>query len=127
MPGDSFHAFVKELLAGVGDITIKRMFGGAGVYADGLMFALLADDTIYLKADEPLRALLKREGSGPFMFTPSKGKRAGEAMEMGYWRLPDAALDDPDVAAVWGRMALAVAKAKAAEKLAKKKPKKRGA
>ena len=49
MADDSFHAFVKELFTGMGPVQIKRMFGGAGVYADGLMFGLLADDTIHIQ------------------------------------------------------------------------------
>jgi DNA transformation protein len=114
MAGDSFHDFVRELFAGLGPVQVKRMFGGAGGYADGLMFLLIADDTIYLKADAALKAELAAEGSAPFVWIPEKGPRQGEHVEMGYWRLPDAALDDPDQAARWGRKALAVAKAKAA-------------
>lgn len=121
-----FHDFVTELFAGMGTVTVKRMFGGAGGYADGLMFLLISDDAIYLKADEPLRAELRGEGSGPFVWEPESGPRAGEKVELGYWRLPDAALDDPDLAAAWGRKALTVAKAKAkAEPKAKKKAKAR--
>ncbi|MBL8544002.1 MAG: TfoX/Sxy family protein [Hyphomonadaceae bacterium] len=113
---DSFHEFVRELFAGIGPIQVKRMFGGAGVYADGLMFALIADDTIYLRTDEALKAALHEEGSGPFIWTPQKGPRSGEQIDMGYWRLPDAALDEPDLAAEWGGKALAIAKTRAAAK-----------
>jgi DNA transformation protein and related proteins len=113
MAGESFHEFVQELFTPMGPIQVKRMFGGAGVYADGLMFALLADETIYIKADDALKAELRQEGCGPFVWIPDSGPRKGERVEMGYWRLPDAALDDPDLAAEWGRRALVVAKAKA--------------
>lgn len=116
----SFHDFVRELFAGMGPVTVKRMFGGAGGYADGVMFLLIADDTIYLKADDALKAELRKEGSGPFVWEPESGPRAGEKVEMGYWRLPEAALDDPELATQWGRKALAIAKAKA-----KAKPKKK--
>ena len=112
MPTDRFHEFVRELFGGVGAINVKRMFGGAGVYAEGLMFALIADETIYLKADAALKAELTREGCGPFIWTPANGPRAGEKVEMGYWRLPDSALDDPDLAVQWARKALRVARAK---------------
>jgi DNA transformation protein len=117
-----FHDFVRELFAGLGEVQIKRMFGGAGVYADGLMFALLADETIYIKTDDALKAALKEEGSGPFVWTPNKGPRAGESVEMSYWRLPEAALDDPELASQWAAKALAAAKSKAT---AKTKPKKK--
>jgi len=117
MADDSFHAFVKELFAGMGPVQIKRMFGGAGGYADGLMFLLLDDDTIHIKAnDEAMKADLIAEGSGPFVWIPQNGPRKGEKIDLGYWRLPEAALDDPDEAVKWGRRALALAKAKAAAK-----------
>lgn len=111
---DSFHEYVKELFAAVGPIQVKRMFGGAGGYADGVMFLLLGNDTIHIKTDDALKAELRAEGSGPFEWTPQNGPRKGETIDLGYWRLPDSALDDPDEAAVWGRKALKIAKAKAA-------------
>jgi DNA transformation protein len=116
---DSFHDYVKELFAGLGTVQIKRMFGGAGGYADGVMFLLLGADTIHIKVDDALKVELREEGSGPFVWTPQNGPRAGEKIDLGYWRLPDSALDDPDEAAAWGRKSLAIAKAKA-----KLKPKK---
>lgn len=117
---NSFHEYVKELFAGVGRVQIKRMFGGAGGYVDGVMFLLLGNDTIYIKSDEALKAELREEGSGPFEWTPQSGPRAGETIDLGYWRLPDSALDDPDEAALWGRKALAIAEAKAKAKPPKK-------
>lgn len=119
----SFHDYVKELFAGLGPVQIKRMFGGAGGYADGVMFLLLADDVIHIKVDDALKADLREEGCGPFVWTPQSGPRAGEAIDLGYWRLPDSALDDPDEAVDWGRRALAVAKAKAAAKSPRSKRK----
>lgn len=121
---DSFDDFVRELFEGVGPVQIKRMFGGAGGYADGVMFLLLGDDAIYIKVDEALKAELREIGCGPFVWEPRSGPRAGEKVDLGYWQLPERALDDPDEAAEWGRKALAVAKAKAAAK-GKPKPKKR--
>lgn len=113
---NSFHEYVKELFAGVGPVQIKRMFGGAGGYIDGVMFLLLGADTIHIKADDALKVELREEGSGPFEWTPQSGPRAGETIDLGYWRLPDSALDDPDEAAVWGRKALAIARSRAASK-----------
>lgn len=122
---DSFHEFVRELFAGLGPVQIKRMFGGAGVYADGQMFALLANETIYIKTDDALKASLTAEGSGPFVWTPNKGPRAGESVEMSYWRLPEAALDDPELAAHWAAKALAAARSKATAKPKSKTKRKR--
>lgn len=106
-----FHAFVEELLAGLGPIAIKRMFGAAGVYANGVMFALIDEDVLYLKADDALKAAMTAEGSVAWTYS-----RAAHTREMGYWRVPEAALDDPDEAVRWARAALAVAHAKQAAK-----------
>jgi DNA transformation protein len=122
MTDNSFHDFVRELFASLGPVSVKRMFGGAGIYFDGVMFGLIADDIIHIKVDDALKQALGEEGSGPFVWTPSSGPRAGELVEMGYWRLPEAALDEPELAAQWGRKALAVAQAKAKAK-PKRKPK----
>ncbi len=110
---DPFHEFVLELLSGVAPIAIRRMFGGAGVFKDGLMFGLLADDQIYLKADDTLRADLMAEGAQPFLYF-----RAGDSkgVDLGYVGLPSAAMDDPDEAVSWARRAIAVALAADAKK-----------
>lgn len=121
---DGFHDFVRELFEEMGPITVKHFFGGGGVYAEGLMFAMTADDGVYLKADDALKTELKAQGCGPFIWEPQSGPRAGERIALGYWRLPDAALDDPQLAALWGRKALKVAKAASKKAPAKKAPKK---
>jgi DNA transformation protein len=120
-PPDPFHEFVAELFAPMGPVSIRRMFGGAGVFRDGLMFALLGDDTIYLKTDAKLRTDLEAEGCAPFVWTKPS---TGEEIDMGYVSLPSSAMDDPDEASAWARRALAVARAKAAAKPVanKKKP-----
>jgi len=112
-PPDPFHEFVIELFAPMGPVSIRRMFGGAGVFRDGLMFALLFSDTIYLKCDPALRAALESEGSAPFLWTKPS---TGEVIDLGYVSLPSSAMDDADEASDWGKRAFAVAKAKAAAK-----------
>jgi DNA transformation protein len=110
---DPFHEFVMELFAQMGPVTIRRMFGGAGVFRDGLMFALIVDDVIYLKADAPLRADLEAEGCVPFVWVrPSDGKQ----VDLGYVSLPTGAMDEPDLASEWGQKAFAVALATKAKK-----------
>lgn len=113
MAGSTFHDFVRELFRAVPGLTIKRMFGGAGIYSQGLMFGLIADDTIHLKTDDALREALSEEGSGPFVWEPKSGPRAGERIDLSYWRLPEAALDDPELAVAWAKKSIAVAQAKA--------------
>lgn len=110
---DPFHEFVLELLSGVAPIAIRRMFGGAGVFKDGLIFGLLSDDQIYLKADDSLRADLMAEGAQPFLYF-REGDSKG--VDLGYVGLPSAAMDDPDEAVSWARRAIAVALAADAKK-----------
>ena len=107
-----FHAFVEELFAGLGPVRIRRMFGGSGIYAGDVMFGLIDDETIYLKVDDALKADLAAEGSVGRAYSRAPGKWT----ETSYWRLPEAALDDPDEALAWARRALAVAAAKTVPK-----------
>jgi DNA transformation protein len=111
---------VAELLEGLGGVSIRRMFGGAGVYAQGVMFALVDDDVTYLKVNDGLRADLEAEGSIQWAYVAPSGPRAGQRMQMGYWSLPEAALDDPEAACAWARRALEAALAKQAAKPRKK-------
>jgi DNA transformation protein and related proteins len=117
---DPFHEFVIELFAPMGPVSIRRMFGGAGVFCDGVMIALLFSDTIFLKTDAALRARLETEGSEPFLWTKPS---TGEIIDMGYVSLPSSAMDDPDEASDWGRQALAVARAAKARSKPKAKKK----
>ena len=111
---NEFHAFVVELLRPLGLIRIKRMFGGAGVYlGEGPMFGLIADDTLYLKVDAALKAELSQAGSGPFAWTPTSGPHAGKSMDLGYWRMPDDALDNPELACIWASLTRKLRKSKA--------------
>ena len=99
-----FRNFLEELLAGFGPVQIKPMFGGAGIYADGVMFGLIADDTLYFKADDGNRGAFEVEGMSPFMY---RGR--GKPVAMSYWRVPERLLDDPEEIADWACSALAAA------------------
>ena len=114
-------AFAVELFSGMGHVEARRMFGGAGLYARGVMFGLLDDEVIYLKVDEPLKADLAALGARPWIYTLNKGPKAGVPQETSYWSLPEAALDDPDEACAWGMLALAVAEALKAAKPVRKR------
>jgi len=98
------EAWLHDLFAPVGPIATRRMFGGIGVYSDGAMFALMADDVLYMKADDETRAAFETAGSHPFTY---EGK--GRPVRTSYWRLPDSALDDPDELKAWADLALAAA------------------
>lgn len=103
---NSFHNHVEDLFARLGRIRIRKMFGGAGVYAGEDMFALLDGERIYIKADETLRADLEGQGSEPFEWT---NPNTGKTIQMSYVSLPDTAMDDPDEANEWGEKALRAA------------------
>lgn len=79
-------AYLEDLFAPFGPIAVKRMFGGQGVFHEGLMIALVADDRLYLKADAEARPAFAAAGGEPFVY---HGK--GKPMEMGYWTVPDTA------------------------------------
>lgn len=100
-----FGEWVREHFHALGRLEIKRMFGGAGVYAAGVMFALLDDGVVWLKGDEALGEAFVDAGSRQFTY-PTKD---GRMMSMGYWSLPEPALDDPDEAVAWARRSLDVA------------------
>jgi DNA transformation protein len=114
-----FREHVRDLLAAIGPLEMKRMFGGIGVYAGGPIFALIDDDVLFLKADQALAAELEAEGSQPFTY----GAAGEERVALGYWSLPESAFDDADEAVGWARRAISVALAAQARK-PKPKPRK---
>ncbi len=110
---DGFIEFVVDQLAGCGTITARRMFGGVGIYADELFFALLGADRLYLKVDDTNRADFEAIGMGPF-------RPYGDDTEvMQYYEVPVGVLEDADELVRWGRKALAVAAAARVRKKAR--------
>ena len=107
----AYKTFIQDLLADFGPVSIRHMFSGAGVYADGVMFAIVVDDTLYLKADEDSAHAFTAEGKGPFTYRP-KGRGP---VALSYWEVPERLLDDPDELVAWTRRAHAVALAAKAE------------
>ncbi|MFT3986142.1 TfoX/Sxy family protein [Aestuariivirga sp.] len=107
-----YSAFLQEQMVEFGPVHIKRMFSGVGIFRDGLMFALVAQDILYFKTDEPGCAAFEAEGLKPFTYQTKSGPRT----IMGYWRAPERCLDDPSDMAEWCRKAFAVALGKAKAK-----------
>ena len=101
----SFKDFVRDLLLDFGPVTIRNMFSGAGVYADGVMFALLANDTFYLKADETSVHGFAGEGMQPFTYRP-EGR---DPIAMSYWEVPPRLLEEPQELVSWAREAHRIA------------------
>ena len=100
-----FRDFVAEQLAVIGPVQIRSMFGGAGVFKDGRMFALIADAQLYFKADPSTVPRFEAEAMEPFTYETRSGRRS----VMSYWRVPERLYDDPDEMQVWAREACAVA------------------
>jgi DNA transformation protein len=102
---EGFKEFVRDLFAEFGPVAIRNMFGGAGVYADGVMFAILADDALFLKTDAVSALAYASEGMTPFKYTP----RGKEPVAMSYWEVPPRLLEQPEEFAVWARQAHRIA------------------
>jgi DNA transformation protein len=113
-----FQAFLEELFAPVGGVSLRPMFSGHGVFRDGLMFGLVIRDVLFLKADEATRSAFEAEGSAPFTYTAR-----GREVRTSHWRVPERLLDEPDEFAEWARTAVAAARrAETAKSLKAKKP-----
>jgi DNA transformation protein len=115
--------FLSELFAGFGPVTIRRMFSGFGISADGINFALVLRGAVYLRADENSIPRFESEGSQCFQY-----EMRGKLRMIGsYWQLPERLYDDPDEVTEWARVAHAAAirasLAKAGKKRATKKAK----
>ncbi len=97
---------IRDLFAGFGPVAVRRMFGGAGVFADGMMIALISDGVIHLKADAQTIPAFEREGQGPFTYATKNGTRSLTS----YWRMPDRLYDEPEELARWAHDAFGVAR-----------------
>ncbi len=103
---ESYRAFVLEQLGRVMPVTARAMFGGVGIYAQGLFFALIAQDRLYFKVDDTSRPEFERLGMEPF-------RPFGEEKAMGYYEVPADVMEDAAQLAAWMKRALeAAARAK---------------
>jgi len=107
-----------ELLAPLGAVRARRMFGGYGLYIDEVFVALIADERLYMKADEASRTTFERAGCEPFAYS----RRDRSAVTLGYWAAPEQALDSPSAMAPWARLSLAAALRAKGSKPAAKAP-----
>jgi DNA transformation protein and related proteins len=108
--------YVQDLLAVIGPVQGKRMFGGAGLYHQGVFFGLVADDVLYFKVDDSNRADYEAAGSGPF--------RPFGTYAMSYYEVPADVLEEPDELAVWALKAIEVVGKEVRKKAVMKKGKK---
>ncbi len=108
---------ISDLFSAFGPVDVRRMFGGAGIFADGMMFALVHDGVIYLKADAHNTGAFEREGLRPFTYS-----RRGKPASLSYRRMPDRLYDDPQELAAWARDALNAARRAGTRKVGAAKP-----
>jgi len=109
---DSFAEFLREQLAPLGRVTMRRMFGKTGVFCDGLMFGMVTDNMLYLRVDDGNRAAFKEAESVP----PLSYEKKGCTIDLAFWRAPERLFDEPDELATWARAALAAARRVAAKR-----------
>jgi DNA transformation protein and related proteins len=114
----TYRTYVLEQLSRLGTVTAKAMFGGLGLYHDGVFFGLVDNDTLYLKVDDATRGDYEAAGMGPFR--PS----AAEAPSTGYYEVPGDVLEDSAALQGWAERAVGVARRKAATRSKRPKPRK---
>jgi DNA transformation protein len=109
---DSFAEFLREQLAPLGRVTMRRMFGKTGVFCDSVMLAMVRDNTLYLRVDDENRETFKEAQS----FPPLNYEKKGAAIDLAFWRAPERLFDEPDELVAWARAALAAARRVAAKR-----------
>ena len=102
---ESFAEFLHEHLAPLGRVTMRRMFGKTGVFCDGLMFAMVTDDTLYFRVDDRNRDVFKEAADS----RPLNYEKGGQTIDLSFWCAPERLLDEPDELVAWARVALAAA------------------
>jgi DNA transformation protein and related proteins len=103
---DSFAEFLREELAPLGRVTMRRMFGKTGVFCDRLMFAMVADNTLYFRVDDHNEALFAEATSFPAL----SYEKQGRTIDLAFWRAPERLFDEPDELISWARLALEAAR-----------------
>ncbi|MFC5585985.1 TfoX/Sxy family protein [Nitratireductor kimnyeongensis] len=93
---------IRDLFSGLGPVTIRRMFGGKGIYHDGAIFALEVNGDLLLKADAESVANFIEAGCRQWVYQGHKGRGP---VAMPYWSIPESAMDDPDEMTLWARRA----------------------
>ena len=109
---DSFAEVLREQLAPLGHVTMRRMFGKTGVFCDGLMLGMVTDDTLYFRVDDHNRATFEEAEA----FPPLNYTKQGTTIDLSFWRAPERLFDEPDELVAWARAALAAARRVAARR-----------
>ncbi len=96
------NADIEEMFGSLGPVSIRRMFGGKGIYVDGRILALELRGNLMVKGDDQSAGQLEEAGAQRWSYTHNK---SGKEVNMPYWSMPEAAFDDPDEMARWVRLA----------------------
>ena len=118
---DSFAEFLREQLAPLGRITLRRMFGKSGVFCDGVMLGIVTDNMLYLRVDEHNRETFREAAAYP----PLNYVKGGNTIDLSFWRAPERLFDEPDELVAWAQAALAAARRVAAQRGRTTSPKRR--
>lgn len=106
---ESFHQYVmEEVLNDIEGITSRPMFGGWGIYMEGIFFGLIADGQLYFKVDESNQKDYEKQGSKAFVYEGHKGKK----VTMTYWELPADIMEDKNLLVEWVKKSANAAKFK---------------
>ena len=116
---DSFAEFLREQLAPLGHLTMRRMFGKTGVFCDGVMLGMVTDNVLYFRVDDGNREIFKEAEA----FPPLNYQNQGRMIDLSFWRAPERLFDEPKELVEWARVALAAARRVAAKN---KRPAPRG-
>ncbi|MCB1482923.1 MAG: TfoX/Sxy family protein [Rhodobiaceae bacterium] len=95
-----FQAYLEDMFCEVPGIGFRRMFGGTGIFRDGVMIGLVVSEVLYLKADDGTAARFESEGKGAFVYS-----RKGEPVSLSYYEVPDRLFEDPEDFRAWVDMA----------------------
>jgi DNA transformation protein len=109
---NGFGEFLRDQLAPLGHITMRRMFGKTGLFCDGFMLGMVRDNTLYFRVDDHNRVAFKEAAA----FPPLNYEKKGSTIDLSFWRAPERLFDEPDELVTWARAALAAARRVAAKR-----------
>jgi DNA transformation protein len=110
-----FLDYLRELFSEAGPIDLRPMFGGHGLYLEGVIVGLVLDEAVYLKVDDATRARFEAAGCSPFVYDMK-----GRPLTMSYWSVPAEAMDSPQAMRPWAELAHAAALRKSATRRGRK-------
>jgi DNA transformation protein and related proteins len=109
---ETFAEFLREQLVPLGHVTMRRMFGKTGVFCDGVMLAMVTENTLYFRVDDQNRVTFREAEA----FPPLNYGKKGHTIDLSFWRAPERLFDEPDELVAWARAALAAAHRVAAKR-----------